>query len=348
MLINFLSFSQVRAVESFNYPPTTLAGIGTAGNGFAGPWVNDETGGIEGLVTIGNTRFDYASLNYEIPHDTIHLQAVKSGVWSDHNRYKRPLAQVWPNTAGNKYWISYLVDVKEPLPVGNTYFMVKLYYGSGELLAIGKGGGRDTNPPVWTCGSGWPGQSGDDVSTVEILPGPVWVVVMINMSGGTGVDRTYMWIDPDPNGAEPDTNTAIVKRTSNMPSGFDNIAVEFGGDGANVRLIFDEITVASSFANLTAVWREGNNIPFKYSLSQNYPNPFNPVTKIRFDIPESGIINIKVYNLIGQEVAEVLNEYKNAGTYTVDFNAINLSSGVYFYKITSDKYTETRKMVLMK
>jgi len=83
-------------------------------------------------------------------------------------RYKRPLAATWPNEAGKHYWISYMIDIKEPLPAGNTYFMVKLYHDESELVAIGKGGGRDANAPVWTCGSGWPGGSGDDVSNVEL------------------------------------------------------------------------------------------------------------------------------------------------------------------------------------
>jgi hypothetical protein len=89
-------------------------------------------------------------------------------------------------------------------------------------------------------------------------------------------------------------------------------------------------------------------VPVKFELSQNYPNPFNPTTNIRFAIPEAGLVSIKVYNVIGQEVATILNEYKNAGSYIVDFNAANLSSGVYFYKLSSTKYSDTKKMILLK
>jgi hypothetical protein len=92
----------------------------------------------------------------------------------------------------------------------------------------------------------------------------------------------------------------------------------------------------------------GTGIPESYSLEQNYPNPFNPSTSIRFSIPESGLVTLKVYNALGQEVASLLNEEKNAGSYEYNFNASDLSSGIYFFKIQSNNYTATKKMILMK
>jgi len=91
-----------------------------------------------------------------------------------------------------------------------------------------------------------------------------------------------------------------------------------------------------------------NNIVNDYKLSQNFPNPFNPVTKINFALPKSGLVTLKVYNLIGQEVAALVNEVKNAGTYSVNFNGANLSSGIYFYKISVNDFSEVKKMMLIK
>jgi hypothetical protein len=91
-----------------------------------------------------------------------------------------------------------------------------------------------------------------------------------------------------------------------------------------------------------------NGTPATYELSQNYPNPFNPSTQIRFAIPQEGMVNIKVFNTLGQEVATLVNEYRNAGNYEVDFNASNLTSGIYFYTITSNNFTQTKKMMLLK
>ena len=89
-------------------------------------------------------------------------------------------------------------------------------------------------------------------------------------------------------------------------------------------------------------------LPTVYSLDQNYPNPFNPATMINFSVPKEEFVTLNVYNSIGQQVATLVNESKTAGTYRVDFNAANLSSGIYFYKITAGNFTETKKMILMK
>jgi aminopeptidase N len=93
--------------------------------------------------------------------------------------------------------------------------------------------------------------------------------------------------------------------------------------------------------------------PLNYSLEQNYPNPFNPATKIKFTISDFGFTSLKVYDVLGNEVATLVNEEKPAGTYEVEFNVAQVSkpeitSGVYFYKIESGNYTETRKMILLK
>jgi len=86
----------------------------------------------------------------------------------------------------------------------------------------------------------------------------------------------------------------------------------------------------------------------EFNLAQNYPNPFNPTTSIRYSIPEAGLVTIKVYDVLGREVAQLVNEEKTAGSYNLTFDAAKLSSGVYMYKIESGKFQETKKMVLIK
>ena len=85
----------------------------------------------------------------------------------------------------------------------------------------------------------------------------------------------------------------------------------------------------------------------EYSLS-NYPNPFNPTTTINYSIKEAGLVTIKVFDLIGQEVAELANEEKEAGIYAIKFDASELPSGIYIYKINAGNFTQSRKMLLMK
>lgn len=110
---------------------------------------------------------------------------------------------------------------------------------------------------------------------------------------------------------------------------------------ATLRMVFGQMGVVS-------VKEYGNSIPAKYHISQNYPNPFNPRTSITFDLPATGNVSLKVYNLLGEEVAELLNGEMKAGSYTVDFDASKLSSGVYFYKFVSGNFTSVKKMILMK
>ncbi len=85
-----------------------------------------------------------------------------------------------------------------------------------------------------------------------------------------------------------------------------------------------------------------------FDLAQNYPNPFNPSTSIRFSIPEEGFVTLKVFNIIGQEVATLVNEVKTTGNYEVSFDASQLTSGIYFYTINTGNYSQTKKMMLIK
>lgn len=90
------------------------------------------------------------------------------------------------------------------------------------------------------------------------------------------------------------------------------------------------------------------NLISEYRLNQNYPNPFNPTTTINYTIPMTSNVSLKVFNVLGKEVATLVNETKNAGNYSINFNAVGLSSGVYFYQLTTDNFTSTKKFTLMK
>lgn len=128
-------------------------------------------------------------------------------------------------------------------------------------------------------------------------------------------------------------------------------------------VVADAIRIIS-YDPATSVEEDIKTIPLEFILYQNYPNPFNPSTKIKFTIPassqnpnsnlEGSWITLKVFDILGSEVATLVNEYKNAGIYEVEFNTsetnneVSLSSGVYFYKIQAGSFTQTRKMILVK
>jgi hypothetical protein len=90
------------------------------------------------------------------------------------------------------------------------------------------------------------------------------------------------------------------------------------------------------------------NIPKTFTLDQNFPNPFNPVTNIKFGIPKAGDVKLIVYDVSGREVSRLVDQNLNAGYYNFDFNASNLASGVYFYRIEANNFTDVKKMVLVK
>jgi hypothetical protein len=113
------------------------------------------------------------------------------------------------------------------------------------------------------------------------------------------------------------------------------------------------IKADGTFGPLTGVVNISSNTPDKFALDQNYPNPFNPVTKIRYELASLSFVNITVYNSLGAIVAELINDRQNAGIYEAGFDASNLASGIYFYRINavSDNgqlFTDTKKMMLVK
>ncbi len=93
---------------------------------------------------------------------------------------------------------------------------------------------------------------------------------------------------------------------------------------------------------------KGEAIPTAYDLAQNFPNPFNPSTTIRYQLPQDGIVTLKIYDILGSEVATLVNEEKAAGKYEVNFNASSLASGVYIYKIQAGSFTASKKILLLK
>ncbi len=99
---------------------------------------------------------------------------------------------------------------------------------------------------------------------------------------------------------------------------------------------------------LVGIENENKSLPYNFELMQNYPNPFNPVTKIKYIIEAPGLVTLKVFDMLGNEVEVLVNEVKTAGSYEIDFDASGLSSGVYFYRLNAGNFISLRKMVYLK
>lgn len=155
------------------------------------------------------------------------------------------------------------------------------------------------------------------------------------------------------------TNNSKIYLSTNDGTNWSDVSA---GLPANIGV--DEITSNSTHAfamvyQTGAVYRRplteligiqpiSSEIPKQYSLSQNYPNPFNPVTNINFDIKSKGFVKLAIFNSLGQEIANIVNEELSVGKYKADWNASNYPSGVYYYKITAGDFSETKKMILIK
>jgi len=146
------------------------------------------------------------------------------------------------------------------------------------------------------------------------------------------------------NSTEIKYNTSLVLRNDLFLNGYLlNYKIT-----ATDKAIFPHVTVYTG-GGFTGIDDNDNNIPCEYSLNQNYPNPFNPSTTIEFNIPESGDVQLGVYDVLGKEVAVLINNSLDAGNHKVNFSAANLSSGVYFYSLKfNGKQTITKKMILAK
>jgi len=106
--------------------------------------------------------------------------------------------------------------------------------------------------------------------------------------------------------------------------------------------------VGTVLATLTDINQTSQLVPDKFALSQNYPNPFNPATTISFDIPVSGFTKLVVFDMSGKEISNLVSQNLTAGSYSVNFNAALLSTGVYFYRLEAQSFSEIKKMTLIK
>jgi len=137
----------------------------------------------------------------------------------------------------------------------------------------------------------------------------------------------------DPGSADPD-NIVIYFFVVDTSAGSASI-------GSTAYVDYLSLTAPSDVEQL-------NGLPSDFSLSQNYPNPFNPTTNIEYNIPEQTIVQLKVYDILGSEVATLVNEVQSAGSYRVDFNGAGLATGLYIAKLQAGNYSKTIKMSLLK
>ena len=232
-------------------------------------------------------------------------------------------------------WLSNLVT-----PASTRY----LFGDAGHSFRCFVGGVAPTNGAILR------GTGVTDVQINNIFPGPS-VIHIVYDSAASNV-KVYI-------------NGALSNTVSQTPFNFTSgTGFSVGGysSSAGLQGLMDEFRFykrALDSAEIALTWNQNlglitgitpisSNIPSTYSLSQNYPNPFNPVTKINFSIPKTGLVTIRIYDVIGKEVKTLVNEVKNAGSYILDFDGSLFASGTYFYRLESNGFISTKKMMLVK
>ncbi len=183
-----------------------------------------------------------------------------------------------------------------------------------EFSSVGYSGNFEITWPMW-----------------ESIP-EEWSIILNDLRTGEQVDvRTVDGYQFTADGSQPKTSTVLLppQINSKLNNGIKEIRFRV------------DITKGASVSNETEV-------PIAFSLNQNYPNPFNPSTTIDYSIANSGIVDLSIYNLLGQKVATLVNEFRTSGDYSINWKATNISSGVYIYRLTSNGVTLTQKMTLIK
>jgi photosystem II stability/assembly factor-like uncharacterized protein len=182
--------------------------------------------------------------------------------------------------------------------------------------------------------------------------GLTWAAVTIagtgNVSGIVGTGTDYWAVRGT--GIYRSTDNGVTWVSVHTAVGTQNdISLASGSNGC---LVAWSVATGGNIAKMNGspvgIENPNNQIPNVYTLEQNYPNPFNPTTTINFSLPKAGIVELKVYDALGREVAVLVNNFTLQGRHTVSFDASGLSSGIYFYTLKSADFTDTKKMALIK
>ncbi|MEO8513544.1 MAG: SBBP repeat-containing protein [Ignavibacteria bacterium] len=205
-------------------------------------------------------------------------------------------------------------------PNGNLLW-VAIYNGPSNSVDVSRSVFVDNSMNVYITGSS-KGAGSDDYATIKYSPSgsETWIMSY----NGTGNQNDYSSsVVADDNG-----NAYVTGRSTGANSDYDYATLKYG--------------------DLVGIEPVNNQVPDKFSLSQNYPNPFNPSTRIKFSIPEQQNVAIKIFDAIGREVKNIAFGNLSPAVYEYNLNAADLTSGIYYYRIITDRFTDSRKMILVK
>lgn len=247
------------------------------------------------------------------------------------------------------------------MDIGTSSWTISFWINNYTATGVGYLFGNDFNSSFRCFGKGASGPTGirldgdatfDEIDLTGVLPGPG--VVHLVYDSSTAILKGYV------NGV---LQTQVQQQPLNLISSVQfKVGSYHTNNGLPAGTLMDEFRFYSralDSAEIAATWnqtlphtvtsvQQTSGIADSYKLSQNYPNPFNPETKIDFSIARQGFVNLKVYNSIGQQVQTLVNKDLASGNYSVTFSGAGLTTGIYYYTLITDGFTETKKMLLVK
>ncbi|HED07186.1 MAG TPA: T9SS type A sorting domain-containing protein, partial [Ignavibacteria bacterium] len=232
---------------------------------------------------------------------------------------------------------SYISSIAVNPDNSNEIMVVVSNYAVPSIFYSSDGGNKFVNIEGNLANDSWGGTVGPSVRSAGILPDPSGTVYLVGTSTGlystTNVNTTFpIWrIEGDQIIGNVIVDYISLRKVDKY------VAI-----GTHGRGIF-----TGTYTGVTAVNNE-NQLPVSYMLSQNYPNPFNPSTTINFALPQSGNVQLTLFDALGRKVKDIVNQDFSAGNHSVNFNAASLSSGVYFYRIQANNFVRTKKMILLR
>ncbi|MBS1518905.1 MAG: T9SS type A sorting domain-containing protein [Bacteroidetes bacterium] len=322
--------------ENFDYPSGDSLG--------AHGWVSF-SGGSTNVLTVTSPGLVYSG--YPLSNIGNAVTAVTSG----QDAYKDMLA----TDTTNSLYISFMVNVTSAQSAGD--YFTALLPPTSTTLYTSRFYARDAAGSLQFGISKSSATSGDIIyGTENYNYGTTYLIVVKYIRNpGTADDQMVVYVFSSGIPAtEPSTPTfgPATGTTPDNPIG--RVAIRQGSSANAAVEKIDGIRVSTQWSDIaTSVTNYENIVSESFELYQNYPNPFNPSTSIKFNLAERGYVNLTVYNSMGREVSTLINGNKESGLYTVKFNGSDLTSGIYFYKLTysgvnGKAFSETKKLILLK
>jgi hypothetical protein len=368
VLFTLSARAQLISSENFQYTTGNITGK-NGGTGWSGPWFNSPLNSTDNKIdTLGLSMNPQVpgigNKNYQIGSDVRNFRYMDTtSAW---------LAPLLVNgTYGKTFgkdsttiWIGFLISCSS-YPV-TAYGGLHLMDGVGDVSLDPFGFkqqhqrfqfGRDNTHNNYIMARVTNGLPGGATWQGHVLCDKQVRLLVHRIDFHSGPEEAWMWVDP-PAGVTPDTSTADLHATNITDFRFNAVNI---GSGSSAKFYFDEMYIGTTFqsvipGSIADVQGTSGNFPATFLLEQNYPNPFNPATTISYRIPSGEyLVALTIFDLLGREVSTLVHEREYGGTYSALWNAGNMPSGVYFYRLTAlpanstiNGFSDTKHFLLVK